>query len=265
MRVSFLSVFALIFAETSGTAYESVTQVQLDVVVLSGPAAILESPAMKALHLKKEGNGSAIGTFESDAVSAFVRECCENQGAKLLAEPKIVTQDSRPARFLSGGQIPVPGEVDGRPSVTFQNFGTELNLLPTIRKDGLIYLEISPVIRAVNRKRGTQPDRSVIFDEQSTRFAAAVKQGQTILACMPDGKKVTIFAVTPTLVRSPAPAQPLEPARVATVVAKLMLKYRDALAKGDKELAREFAQMALDLDPGCFAASSEPATSAARR
>jgi hypothetical protein len=58
-----------------------------------------------------------------------------------------------------------------------------------------------------------------------------------------------LVAVTPHVI---ALTKPMDN-RATAVAAKLVGKYREAVAKGDKELAREFAQMALDLDPCCFA------------
>jgi general secretion pathway protein D len=48
---------------------------------------------------------------------------------------------------------------------------------------------------------------------------------------------------------APAPAE----SRTAKVAAKLVQKYHEAVSVGQHEQAREFAQMALDLDPACFA------------
>jgi len=45
---------------------------------------------------------------------------------------------------------------------------------------------------------------------------------------------------------------PLDHRRIERVAAQLVSKYHAACASGDLEQAREFAQMALDLDPSCF-------------
>jgi Flp pilus assembly secretin CpaC len=53
--------------------------------------------------------------------------------AKLVAEPKLVTQSGRPARFLSGGQatLSATSGING-PGVTYEDIGTELEFLPIV-------------------------------------------------------------------------------------------------------------------------------------
>jgi len=104
--------------------------------------------------------------------------------AKLIAEPKLVTQSGRPARFLSGGQQAVLSASSGitGPGVTFVDVGTELDFLPIVYGNGKIYLEVAPRVRGVNQALGLNVGGSTPvpgFDEQSIRTSVVLEAGQT--------------------------------------------------------------------------------------
>jgi hypothetical protein len=256
MRTIWLSLCACFLATTSLIAQERHAQVQLDVVVLSGPAAMLDSPELKSRLQESPAKGPIACSMENSAVMDLLRDC-RKHGAKLLATPKLVTQSGKPASFLTGGQVavPIPPAPDGTPAFEYRNVGNELTIMPEIRKDGSMYLEVKQVIRAEDRSRNVQMKYGLVpgFEEQSARFAAELKQGRTFVGCVAGGEKVLLVAITPNVIDLPKTMED----RTAAVAAKLVRKYREAVAKGDKELAREFAQMALDLDPCCFAVASE--------
>jgi len=104
--------------------------------------------------------------------------------AKLLAEPKLVTLSGRPAHFLSGGQQAVlsPTTGLGGAGVTFRDVGTELDFVPIVLGNGRIYLEVAPVVRSVNINRGINVGGAFTpgFDEQSVRTAIELEPGQTM-------------------------------------------------------------------------------------
>jgi pilus assembly protein CpaC len=63
----------------------------------------------------------------------------ENSMAKILAEPTLTTLTGEEARFLSGGEfpIPVPQGVQGI-TIEFREFGVGLGFLPVVLGDGII-------------------------------------------------------------------------------------------------------------------------------
>ncbi len=103
--------------------------------------------------------------------------------AKLLAEPKLVTQSGRPARFLSGGQQAILSASSGinGPGVTLYPIGTELDFLPIVYGNGKIYLEVSPSVTAVNQALGITTSFGTVpgFDQQSLRTSVVMEAGQT--------------------------------------------------------------------------------------
>jgi pilus assembly protein CpaC len=72
-------------------------------------------------------------------------------GARLLAEPNLVTLSGETASFLAGGQIPVP-EVGatGTPSFGFQPYGVGLSFTPTVLKNGIINLVVKPEVSEID-------------------------------------------------------------------------------------------------------------------
>lgn len=255
MLIRILSLSACFLSAASLFAQEQLPRVQLDVTILTGPVELLNLPELKSQLEKGTGNSLKTSAMESSAVAGLVRECREKHGAKLLANLKLVTQSSREGR-LQYGQIKVPAPEQGPDNllgIKFFNIGSELAIRPVVRSN-CIYLDVQPLIRTVNFGTGVQTPSGPIpgVDEQTMRFSAELNRGQTLVACCRDGRKALLMSVTPHLLDAPNPSDD----RKAKVAAKLVQRYRDALANGDKELAREFAQMALDLDPGCFAAEA---------
>lgn len=76
----------------------------------------------------------------------------ETQGlVRRLAEPNLVTLSGDTAKFLAGGQFPVPtisNTTTGGPTPTFQfvNYGVSLSFVPTVLQNGLINLRIAPEV-----------------------------------------------------------------------------------------------------------------------
>jgi pilus assembly protein CpaC len=103
--------------------------------------------------------------------------------AKFLSEPKLTTMSGRPAFFRAGGRQAVLSPQAGLAAagVTLEPVGTELEVLPIVRGDGKIYLELNPRITSVNNGRGitTNFGFSPGFNEQQTRTSVTLEPGQT--------------------------------------------------------------------------------------
>ncbi|HVK18149.1 MAG TPA: hypothetical protein VM533_14490, partial [Fimbriiglobus sp.] len=103
--------------------------------------------------------------------------------AKFLAEPRVVTQTGRPAFFRAGGQQAVISATSGitGPGVQLVPFGTELEVLPIVYGNGMIWLEINPRITTVSNAFGITLGGSISpgFTEQQVRAAVMLESGQT--------------------------------------------------------------------------------------
>lgn len=103
--------------------------------------------------------------------------------AKFIAEPRVVTQTGRPAFFRAGGQQAVISGTSGitGPGVQLVPFGTELEVVPVVYGNGMIWLEINPRISSVSQALGINigATRSPGFTEQQVRAAVMLESGQT--------------------------------------------------------------------------------------
>jgi len=115
---------------------------------------------------------------------AFLQALRQENLAKLLAEPKLVTLSGRPANFISGGEQAVPTSQGlGGVGVTFIPFGTTLRFLPIVLGNGKIYMEVEPSVSNLNAANGvTLPGATTITpgrDVQTVRTSVLMEDGQT--------------------------------------------------------------------------------------
>jgi pilus assembly protein CpaC len=82
---------------------------------------------------------------ENSAFFGVIEAMAQDNVAKILADPKLVTVSGRPARFLQGGEFPVlvPQSL-GTVSVQYRPYGTELDFVPIVMGNGVIRLELRP-------------------------------------------------------------------------------------------------------------------------
>jgi pilus assembly protein CpaC len=103
--------------------------------------------------------------------------------AKILAEPRLVTLSGRSATLLSGGQQAIPQTAGlGSISVTFEPFGTQLSVLPIVLGNGKIHLDISPEISNIDPSVGTSIQGTVVpgRNTQSVHTTVEIEDGQTL-------------------------------------------------------------------------------------
>lgn len=82
--------------------------------------------------------------FPSFPFSAMLNLLESNGLAKVLAEPTLVTLSGQEARFLAGGEIPIPlASALGQISVEWKKFGIILRFTPTVLGEGTIHLKLA--------------------------------------------------------------------------------------------------------------------------
>ena len=80
----------------------------------------------------------------------------QNDLAKILSEPTLVTQSGRPAYFNVGGEIPYSvSQGLGAVSVEWKNYGTRLDFVPFVLGNGRIRLEVRPQVSEIDNSRST--------------------------------------------------------------------------------------------------------------
>jgi pilus assembly protein CpaC len=113
----------------------------------AGGAAIPGTAGADTVRLKVSDSGTDF--------RAFLDALRRHDLVKLLAEPTLVTMTGRPARFNSGGQIPVlkPGGL-GTVNVEYKDYGTSIDFVPTVLANGMIRLEVRPSVSEIDESRG---------------------------------------------------------------------------------------------------------------
>jgi len=85
-------------------------------------------------------------------------DALETKGlVKTLAEPTLVAMSGDTASFLAGGEFPIPvaqqgGSNGAAPTITveFKQFGVALAFTPTLLKDGLINMVVTPEVSSID-------------------------------------------------------------------------------------------------------------------
>lgn len=110
-------------------------------------------------------------------------EALENKGAvRLLAEPNLTALSGQEAKFLAGGEYPVPVAQDNDTiSVEFKPFGVELNFVPRVVDGDLINLQLSAAVSALDTANGVTVGGLQIaaFTRRETSTTVEMRDGES--------------------------------------------------------------------------------------
>jgi pilus assembly protein CpaC len=127
--------------------------------------------------------------------SAMVSLLESNGLAKMLAEPTLVAMSGQEAKFLAGGEFPIPYSTGfGAVSVQWRKFGILLSFTPTVVDDESIHLKMAAEVSDVD------PSRSVTIGGFSLP-ALSSRQSETTVR-MGDGQSFAIAGLLSNRVRS---------------------------------------------------------------
>ena len=105
--------------------------------------------------------------------------------ARVLAEPRLVTQSGKTASFLAGGELPIP-EADGEGGITikYKPYGVSLLFKPIVLSNGKIDLHVVPSVSEIaNTRTLTVTGFSLpVFDFNTRQLDTSVQlnDGQTL-------------------------------------------------------------------------------------
>lgn len=155
-----------------------------------GPAI----PEFAANESQIENTGAFIQYLGSDFLFESVIDIAKNKGlAKVLAEPNLTTLSGQEAKFISGGEFPIPvPQDDGAITVKFKEFGVGLIFVPIVLDSGLVSLKVNVTVSEL------ADDNSIVlgFAEglSSTNFfiPALTKRAANATVEIPSGQTIAI-------------------------------------------------------------------------
>lgn len=124
-----------------------------------GNFALSPAGAMQPVYAAPFGN--AFNVFFSNSgrfpFSVVVSMLEQSSLAKTLAEPTLVAMNGQEARFLAGGEVPIPLSTSlGQVNVEYKKFGVQLKFVPTVLADGLLSLKLATEVSELDASNGVQ-------------------------------------------------------------------------------------------------------------
>lgn len=93
---------------------------------------------------------------------------------RVLAEPNLTALSGESARFLAGGEFPVPvGQDDGVISIEFKEFGVGLGFSPLVLSKGRINLKISTEVSEITTENAFFVPGATTVDDQGNLISTA--------------------------------------------------------------------------------------------
>ena len=128
--------------------------------------------------------GGVLFGFTSGGLEVgILLEALESKGVvRTLAEPNLTALSGQEAKFLAGGEYPVPvSQEDGQISVEFKPFGVELNFIPRVIDKDLINLELEAAVSALDPDNGIDLGAIRIdgFSRRETSTTVELRDGES--------------------------------------------------------------------------------------
>lgn len=146
-----------------------------------------------------DGDPSTSAQTATDAVGRYVfgfnagglqlavaLEALESKGVvRTLAEPNLTALSGQEARFLAGGEYPIPVvDNDGGISINYKPFGVELKFTPTVVDSDVINLQLSTAVSGI--------DSSVNFQNAGFSVSSFKRRETSTTVEMRDGESFAI-------------------------------------------------------------------------
>jgi pilus assembly protein CpaC len=100
--------------------------------------------------------------------------------ARILAEPRLVTQSGQEASFLAGGEYPYQTVSDQDVNINFKEFGVGLKFTPIVQSDGMITLRVSPSVSEITQLVETSTGPQPVLSSRKLNTTVNLRDGQTL-------------------------------------------------------------------------------------
>jgi pilus assembly protein CpaC len=151
---------------------------------ISGGTGTLTGGSVGAGVPDAESTGAVLLGFNAgDLEVGLLLEALESRGVvRTLAEPNLTALSGQEARFLAGGEYPVPvAQAEGAVTVEYKPFGVELNFIPRVVEGDLVNLEIEAAVSSIDPTNGfTQGGFTIdAFRRRETSTTVEMRDGES--------------------------------------------------------------------------------------
>lgn len=131
-----------------------------------------------------ESNGAFLFGFNAGGVEVgILLEALEARGVvRTLAEPNLTALSGQEAKFLAGGEYPIPVAQDGGTiTVEYKPFGVELNFTPRVIDNDVINLELSAAVSSLDPSNGFTSNGFTVdaFKRRETSTTVEMRDGES--------------------------------------------------------------------------------------
>ncbi|UWQ92334.1 type II and III secretion system protein family protein [Aliisedimentitalea scapharcae] len=136
------------------------------------------------IPVTNENTGAVLFGFNAGSYQVgLLLEALEQKGVvRTLAEPNLSALSGQEAKFLAGGEYPVPvAQENNTISVEFKPFGIELKFVPRVVDSDLINLELEASVSAIDKNNGININGFQIdaFTRRETSTTVEMRDGES--------------------------------------------------------------------------------------
>lgn len=166
-----------------------------DVGIIGGSGRLKDGTLRNGIF---DGTGTVSGSDRSEGVGvigfsagslefAVLLEALESKGVvRTLAEPNLTALSGQEAKFLAGGEYPIPVAAgnNGQIGIEYKPFGVELNFTPTVVDGDVVNLVINAAVSSI--------DSSVTLESEGFTINAFKRRETSTTVEMRDGESFAI-------------------------------------------------------------------------
>lgn len=136
------------------------------------------------IPIANDNTGAILFGFNAGSVQVgLLIEALEQKGVvRTLAEPNLSALSGQEAKFLAGGEFPIPvAQRDGLFSVEYKPFGIELNFVPRVVDKGVINLELMAAVSDIDPTQGAIINDLTVpaFSRRETSTTVEMRDGES--------------------------------------------------------------------------------------
>ncbi len=122
-------------------------------------------------------NGATLFGFNAGGLEVgILLEALESKGmVRTLAEPNLTALSGQEAKFLAGGEYPIPVQSSSGVQIQFKPFGVQLTFIPRVLDDKVINLELNAEVSSLDAANGIVSEGFTISGLKVRRTSTTVE------------------------------------------------------------------------------------------